>query len=61
MHGFGSHTFKLVNSDGNPVYCKFHFKTDQVYIYINILNIPMRVLIIQYYTMKKFLFNRILF
>lgn len=29
MNGFGSHTFKLVNRDGKPVYCKFHFKTDQ--------------------------------
>nr|AGH07917.1 catalase [Brachionus calyciflorus] len=29
MNGYGSHTFKLVNSQGNPVYCKFHFKTDQ--------------------------------
>jgi len=29
MNGYGSHTFKLVNKDGNPVYCKFHYKTDQ--------------------------------
>jgi len=29
MDGFGSHTFKLVNKEGKPVYCKFHFKTDQ--------------------------------
>ncbi|XP_078481227.1 catalase-like [Ciona intestinalis] len=29
MNGYGSHTFKLVNADGEPVYCKFHFKTDQ--------------------------------
>ncbi|XP_072025965.1 catalase-like isoform X2 [Amphiura filiformis] len=29
MNGYGSHTFKLVNKQGNPVYCKFHFKTDQ--------------------------------
>ena len=26
MNGYGSHTFKLVNKDGNPVYCKFHYK-----------------------------------
>lgn len=26
MNGYGSHTFKLVNSEGKPVYCKFHFK-----------------------------------
>ncbi len=26
MNGYGSHTFKLVNKDGSPVYCKFHFK-----------------------------------
>uniref|UniRef100_A0A914UPY7 Catalase n=1 Tax=Plectus sambesii TaxID=2011161 RepID=A0A914UPY7_9BILA len=29
MHGFGSHTFKMVNKQGEPVYCKFHMKTDQ--------------------------------
>jgi catalase len=29
MHGFGSHTFKLVNEQGKPVYVKFHFKCDQ--------------------------------
>lgn len=29
MNGYGSHTFKLVNEQGNPVYCKFHLKTDQ--------------------------------
>nr|AKG51681.1 catalase [Oryzias sinensis] len=29
MNGYGSHTFKLVNADGDRVYCKFHYKTDQ--------------------------------
>jgi len=29
MNGYGSHTFKLVNKDGEAVYCKFHMKTDQ--------------------------------
>ncbi|XP_046442738.1 catalase-like [Daphnia pulex] len=29
MNGYGSHTFKLVNAEGKPIYCKFHFKTDQ--------------------------------
>ncbi|KAM9815752.1 catalase [Syngnathus typhle] len=29
MNGYGSHTFKLVNAAGEPVYCKFHYKTDQ--------------------------------
>uniref|UniRef100_H2Y9Q4 Catalase n=1 Tax=Ciona savignyi TaxID=51511 RepID=H2Y9Q4_CIOSA len=29
MNGYGSHTFKMVNADGHPVYCKFHLKTDQ--------------------------------
>lgn len=29
MNGYGSHTFKLVNSKGEAVYCKFHLKTDQ--------------------------------
>lgn len=29
MNGYGSHTFKLVNKNGEPIYCKFHYKTDQ--------------------------------
>ncbi|KAH8274535.1 hypothetical protein KR044_006581 [Drosophila immigrans] len=29
MNGYGSHTFKLVNAKGEPIYAKFHFKTDQ--------------------------------
>lgn len=29
MHGFGSHTFKLVDMDGNWKYFKWHFKTNQ--------------------------------
>ncbi|XP_078000069.1 catalase-like isoform X1 [Glandiceps talaboti] len=29
MNGYGSHTFKLVNKDGEAVYCKFHYKTAQ--------------------------------
>ncbi|PIK56778.1 catalase [Apostichopus japonicus] len=29
MNGYGSHTFKLVNAQGEAVYCKFHMKTDQ--------------------------------
>jgi len=29
MHGYGSHTFKLVNDKCQPVYCKFHIRTDQ--------------------------------
>nr|CAD7430869.1 unnamed protein product [Timema monikensis] len=29
MNGFGSHTFKLVNAKNEPVYCKFHYKSDQ--------------------------------
>ncbi|KAJ7998258.1 hypothetical protein DPEC_G00220760 [Dallia pectoralis] len=29
MNGYGSHTFKLINAQGQPVYCKFHHKTDQ--------------------------------
>lgn len=35
MNGYGSHTFKLVNADGEAVYCKFHYKTDQ-----GIKNVP---------------------
>ncbi len=26
MNGYGSHTFKLVNKEGQTVYCKFHYK-----------------------------------
>jgi len=29
MNGYGSHTYKLVNSNGSVVYCKFHIKTNQ--------------------------------
>lgn len=29
MHGFGSHTFSLVNEDNERVYVKFHLKTQQ--------------------------------
>ncbi|GFV13657.1 catalase [Trichonephila clavipes] len=29
MNGYGSHTFKLVNSSNKAVYCKFHYLTDQ--------------------------------
>lgn len=36
MNGYGSHTFKLVNKKGDPVYCKFHYKTDQGIKNINV-------------------------
>jgi catalase len=29
LNGYGSHTFKNVNAQGQPVYVKYHFKTDQ--------------------------------
>ncbi|MEQ8786924.1 MAG: catalase [Pirellulaceae bacterium] len=29
MNGYGSHTYSLVNSAGERVWCKFHFKTQQ--------------------------------
>ncbi len=29
MNGYGSHTFKWVNEDGEGVWIKYHFKTDQ--------------------------------
>lgn len=29
MHGFGSHTFKVVNKADEPFYVKFHFKSNQ--------------------------------
>jgi len=29
MHGFGSHTFKMVNAAGDPIYVKFHWVTNQ--------------------------------
>ncbi|XP_045462937.1 catalase [Harmonia axyridis] len=29
MNGYGSHAFKLVNSNGEYCFCKFHYKTDQ--------------------------------
>ncbi|KAK6010061.1 catalase, partial [Ostertagia ostertagi] len=30
MNGYGSHTFKMVNEEGEPVYCKFHFKAQKI-------------------------------
>lgn len=29
MHGFSSHTLKMVNASGEAIYCKFHCKTNQ--------------------------------
>jgi len=29
MNGYGSHTFSLINAQGERVWCKFHFKTMQ--------------------------------
>ncbi|WP_082235648.1 catalase KatA [Halobacillus massiliensis] len=29
MHGFGSHTFKWTNEEGNSVWVKYHFKSEQ--------------------------------
>ena len=29
MNGYGSHTFKWVNEDGEAVWVKYHFKTEQ--------------------------------
>jgi catalase len=29
MHGFGSHTFSMINKDQERVWVKFHFKTMQ--------------------------------
>jgi len=29
LNGFGSHTYSLINADGERVWCKFHFKTKQ--------------------------------
>jgi len=29
LHGFGSHTFSLINDAGERVWCKFHFKSRQ--------------------------------
>lgn len=29
MNGYGSHTYSLINDEGERVWCKFHFKTEQ--------------------------------
>ncbi|QNN24769.1 catalase [Planctomycetales bacterium ZRK34] len=29
MNGYSSHTYSFINADGERVWCKFHFKTDQ--------------------------------
>ena len=33
MNGYGSHTFKLVNKDGEAVYCKFHYKVCMIVVH----------------------------
>ena len=38
MNGYGSHTFKMVNKDGQPVYCKFHYKVC-LYFCIHVVHI----------------------
>jgi len=30
MNGYNGHTYKLVNADGEAVYCKFHHKACQL-------------------------------
>ncbi|KHJ93918.1 catalase [Oesophagostomum dentatum] len=30
MNGYGSHAFKMVNADGEAVYCKFHFHAKEI-------------------------------
>ncbi len=30
MNGYGSHTFKLVNEEGECFYCKFHYKVSGI-------------------------------
>lgn len=29
MHGYGSHTFSLIDDDARVTYCKFHYRSDQ--------------------------------
>ncbi|XP_013115177.2 catalase-like [Stomoxys calcitrans] len=29
MHGYGVHAYKMINAQGEPIFCKFHFRTDQ--------------------------------
>lgn len=29
MNGYGSHTYSLINDEGERIWCKFHFKTEQ--------------------------------
>ena len=40
MNGYGSHTFKMVNKDGEPIYCKFHYK---VLLWIHVVKAVMVV------------------
>ncbi|PIO65871.1 catalase [Teladorsagia circumcincta] len=30
MHGYGGHAFKMVNCQGEPIYCKFHFRAEKI-------------------------------
>ena len=38
MNGYGSHTFKMVGKDGQPVYCKFHYKVCHSNMYMYVVN-----------------------
>ncbi|XP_075157072.1 catalase-like [Haematobia irritans] len=29
MHGYGVHAYKMINAQGEQIFCKFHFRTDQ--------------------------------
>lgn len=50
MHGYGSHTFKLVNHDNHAVYCKFHYKVQRQIIRLS-------GLLIRLMTFVKYIYN----
>ena len=57
MHGFGSHTFKWVNAEGEGVWVKYHFKTEQGVknLIVNLaakLAVKIRIIIQRIYLMR---------
>jgi len=38
MHGYGSHTFKMVNATNDAVYVKFHYKVDRICVFYSFMD-----------------------
>lgn len=57
MNGYSSHTFKMVNADGEAVYCKFHNKVSSV---VSLLKVQIHrwwlvgLIVFYYYQLEMF-------